>query len=64
MSILRVVLSCTTNQMSNRSSAVDMVGGATSRRGSYRTEDTDSTPQISGLSVDEDRPIRRRGSQL
>ncbi|XP_075978855.1 regulating synaptic membrane exocytosis protein fife isoform X2 [Anticarsia gemmatalis] len=50
--------------ISRRSSAVDVVAGATSRRGSYRTDDTDSTPQISGLSVDEDRPIRRRGSQL
>nr|XP_026486870.1 regulating synaptic membrane exocytosis protein 2 isoform X3 [Vanessa tameamea] len=49
-----------------RASAVDVVAGAGSRRSSYRPEvDTaDSTPQISGLSVDEDRPIRRRGSQL
>lgn len=48
-----------------RSSAVDVVAGATSRRGSYRTDDPSSTPQIAaGLSVDEDRPIRRRGSQL
>ncbi|XP_047534700.1 regulating synaptic membrane exocytosis protein 1 [Vanessa tameamea] len=52
--------------MSRRASAVDVVAGAGSRRSSYRPEvDTaDSTPQISGLSVDEDRPIRRRGSQL
>ncbi|XP_037869687.1 regulating synaptic membrane exocytosis protein 2 isoform X1 [Bombyx mori] len=49
--------------MSRRASAVDVVAGAGSRRSSYRTED-DSPPQISGLSVDEDRPIRRRGSQL
>lgn len=49
-----------------RSSAVDVVSGAQSRRGSYRAPDEaeSSTPQISGLSVDEDRPIRRRGSQL
>ncbi|XP_063382543.1 regulating synaptic membrane exocytosis protein 1 isoform X2 [Cydia fagiglandana] len=53
--------------MSRRASAVDVVGGAGagSRRGSYRTEDTsESTPSIAGLAVDEDRPIRRRGSQL
>ncbi|XP_026316971.1 regulating synaptic membrane exocytosis protein 1 [Hyposmocoma kahamanoa] len=52
--------------MSRRSSAVDVVSGAQSRRGSYRAPDETepSTPQISGLSVDEDRPIRRRGSQL
>ncbi|XP_072947554.1 uncharacterized protein Fife isoform X2 [Epargyreus clarus] len=52
--------------MSRRASAVDVVAGATSRRGSYRTDTdvVDPTPQISGLSVDEDRPIRRRGSQL
>ncbi|KAI8426322.1 hypothetical protein MSG28_005192 [Choristoneura fumiferana] len=46
--------------------AVDVVGGAGagSRRGSYRAEDTsESTPSL-GLAVDEDRPIRRRGSQL
>ncbi|XP_031768763.2 regulating synaptic membrane exocytosis protein 1 isoform X2 [Galleria mellonella] len=49
--------------MSRRASAVDVVGGAQSRRGSYRVDDAE-TPQISGLSVDEDRPIRRRGSQL
>lgn len=50
----------------NRSSAVDVVAGAQSRRGSYRAPDEGepSPPQISGLSVDEDRPIRRRGSQL
>ncbi|KAJ8713413.1 hypothetical protein PYW07_013783 [Mythimna separata] len=51
--------------ISRRSSAVDMVAGATSRRGSYRTDEPSSTPTIApGLSVDEDRPIRRRGSQL
>ncbi|CAH2091149.1 unnamed protein product [Euphydryas editha] len=52
--------------MSRRASAVDVVAGAASRRSSYRPEPdaTDSTPQITGLSVDEDRPIRRRGSQL
>ncbi|XP_045450829.1 regulating synaptic membrane exocytosis protein 1 [Melitaea cinxia] len=52
--------------MSRRASAVDVVAGGASRRSSYRPEpDTaESTPQISGLSVDEDRPIRRRGSQL
>ncbi|KOB76000.1 Fife, isoform B, partial [Operophtera brumata] len=51
--------------MSRRASAVDVVAGATSRRGSYRPpDDVDSPPQISGLTVDEDRPIRRRGSQL
>ncbi|XP_052741814.1 regulating synaptic membrane exocytosis protein 2 [Bicyclus anynana] len=54
--------------MSRRASAVDVVASGGSRRSSYRA-DTDSveissTPQISGLSVDEDRPIRRRGSQL
>ncbi|KAJ0178364.1 hypothetical protein K1T71_006187 [Dendrolimus kikuchii] len=49
--------------MSRRSSAVDVIG-STSRRGSYRAEDPETTPQIAGLSVDEDRPIRRRGSQL
>ncbi|XP_073947259.1 regulating synaptic membrane exocytosis protein fife isoform X3 [Choristoneura fumiferana] len=52
--------------MSRRASAVDVVGGAGagSRRGSYRAEDTsESTPSL-GLAVDEDRPIRRRGSQL
>ncbi|XP_045766652.1 regulating synaptic membrane exocytosis protein 1 [Maniola jurtina] len=54
--------------MSRRASAVDVVAGGGSRRSSYRA-DTDSVemgsaPQISGLSVDEDRPIRRRGSQL
>lgn len=54
-----------------RASAVDVLGGsnntgAGSRRSSYRTDDptTDPTTQISGLSVDEDRPLRRRGSQL
>ncbi|KAI5645462.1 PDZ domain (Also known as DHR or GLGF) domain-containing protein [Phthorimaea operculella] len=53
--------------MSRRASAVDVVAGSQSRRGSYRApdENTDSsTPSIAGLSVDEDRPIRRRGSQL
>ncbi|CAG4950417.1 unnamed protein product [Colias eurytheme] len=51
--------------MSRRASAVDVVA-AGSRRGSYRpdTDVTDTAPQISGLSVDEERPIRRRGSQL
>lgn len=45
---------------------MDVVSGAQSRRGSYRAPDEaePSPPQISGLSVDEDRPIRRRGSQL
>nr|XP_049706796.1 regulating synaptic membrane exocytosis protein 1 isoform X4 [Helicoverpa armigera] len=51
--------------ISRRSSAVDVVAGATSRRGSYRTDEPSTTPSIApGLSVDEDRPIRRRGSQL
>ncbi|CAH0584192.1 unnamed protein product [Chrysodeixis includens] len=51
--------------MSRRSSAVDVIAGASSRRGSYRTDEPSSAPQIApGLSVDEDRPIRRRGSQL
>ncbi|KPI91678.1 Regulating synaptic membrane exocytosis protein 2 [Papilio xuthus] len=51
--------------MSRRASAVDVVGGAGGRRSSYRVEEpSDTTPQITGLSVDEDRPIRRRGSQL
>ncbi|XP_061378344.1 regulating synaptic membrane exocytosis protein 1 [Danaus plexippus] len=51
--------------MSRRASAVDVVAGAGSRRSSYRAEvDAPDTPQITGLSVDEDRPIRRRGSQL
>ncbi|CAH0398694.1 unnamed protein product [Chilo suppressalis] len=50
--------------MSRRASAVDVVAGSQSRRGSYRADDAESTPQIAGLSVDEDRPIRRRGSQL
>ncbi|XP_053606180.1 regulating synaptic membrane exocytosis protein 1 isoform X2 [Plodia interpunctella] len=49
--------------MSRRASAVDVVGGAGSRRGSYRADDADA-PQLSGLVVDEDRPLRRRGSQL
>ncbi|XP_049874098.1 regulating synaptic membrane exocytosis protein 1 isoform X2 [Pectinophora gossypiella] len=52
--------------MSRRSSAVDVVGGSQSRRGSYRAPDESESapPSIAGLSVDEDRPIRRRGSQL
>ncbi|XP_068618702.1 regulating synaptic membrane exocytosis protein 2 [Battus philenor] len=51
--------------MSRRASAVDVVSGSGSRRSSYRAEDlADSAPQITGLSVDEERPIRRRGSQL
>ncbi|XP_045536139.1 regulating synaptic membrane exocytosis protein 1 [Papilio machaon] len=51
--------------MSRRASAVDVVSGAGGRRSSYRVEEpVDTTPQITGLSVDEDRPIRRRGSQL
>ncbi|KAG7296174.1 hypothetical protein JYU34_021275 [Plutella xylostella] len=54
--------------ISRRASAVDVLGGGGggSRRPSYRAPDdaADSAPQIAGLSVDEDRPIRRRGSQL
>ncbi|CAH2039713.1 unnamed protein product, partial [Iphiclides podalirius] len=51
--------------MSRRASAVDVVSGAGSRRSSYRVEEpADTAPQITGLSVDEERPIRRRGSQL
>ncbi|VVC90893.1 unnamed protein product [Leptidea sinapis] len=53
--------------ISRRASAVDMTVSSGSRRGSYRTDDashSDSSPQISGLGVDEERPLRRRGSQL
>ncbi|CAG9087799.1 unnamed protein product [Plutella xylostella] len=54
--------------ISRRASAVDVLGGGGggSRRPSYRAPDdaADAAPQIAGLSVDEDRPIRRRGSQL
>ncbi|CAG5025546.1 unnamed protein product [Parnassius apollo] len=51
--------------MSRRASAVDVVSGAGPRRSSFRVEEpTDTSPQITGLSVEEERPIRRRGSQL